>query len=161
LTPKWGAVEKYTLAQIKDALDQSADNITESAVRLGCSRETLYNYINKYPELQEHRKVVVATLNDFAESTVKQEIRKRNITVTMAWLKQKHPEWTQKQIIEHAGTLNVTAGLLTSEQITAMSDADLQKMITVRKAELTALEADDVRDEGAIEGSPPTTDSPG
>jgi hypothetical protein len=30
----------------------------------------------------------------------------------------------------------VQAGLMTQEQIAAMSDADLQKMITVRKAEL-------------------------
>jgi hypothetical protein len=63
LTPKWGAVEKFTVAQIKVALDQSADNIAESALRLGCSRETWYQYLERYPELQEHRKSVVATMS--------------------------------------------------------------------------------------------------
>jgi hypothetical protein len=40
--------------------------------------------------------------------------------------------WRNKQTIEHTGTVAVQAGLMTQEQIAAMSDADLQKS----KAEL-------------------------
>jgi hypothetical protein len=118
----------------------------------------MYVYFNKYPELQEHRLSIIATMNDYAEGTVKQKVKAREWTATKTWLEVHHPVYRRKQTIEHTGTVAVQAGLLLQEQIAAMSDADLQKMITVRKAELAG--ADDVRDEGT-EGSPPSTDSTG
>jgi hypothetical protein len=36
------------------------DNITETAAMLGVSRQTIHWYINKYPELQEHRAAVTS-----------------------------------------------------------------------------------------------------
>jgi hypothetical protein len=54
-------------------------NLTETAILLGCTRATLYNYLQRYPELQEYRREIVATLNDFAESTVKQALKARDM----------------------------------------------------------------------------------
>jgi hypothetical protein len=67
-----GSQERFTLDQIKAALDATADNVTEAALRLGCTCDTVYKYIERHPELQAHRKSIVATMNDYAESTVKQ-----------------------------------------------------------------------------------------
>jgi uncharacterized protein (DUF2132 family) len=75
-----------------------------------------------------------------------------------------HPVYSRKQTIEHTGTVGVQAGLMTKEQIAAMSDDDLQKMIAVRKAELAGLGADDVRDadrDADIEGSSHSGDTTG
>jgi hypothetical protein len=58
--------------------------------------------------------------------------------------------WRNKQTVEHTGTLNLTAGLLSKEEIAKMSDDDLKKLTMVRKAELAALEADDVRSEANL-----------
>jgi hypothetical protein len=49
--------EKFTVAQIRAALDATADNITKAALRLHCHRATLYSYIERYPELQAHRPI--------------------------------------------------------------------------------------------------------
>jgi hypothetical protein len=106
---------------------------------LGCTRETVYAYLQRYPELQECRRSIVSTLSDFAESTVKIALKSRDMDATWKWLWQKHPEWTNKQIVEHMGTLNLTAGLMSKEEIRQLNNEDLQKLRTVRKAELAAL----------------------
>jgi hypothetical protein len=98
-----------------------------------CDRGTVHRYIERYPELQEHRKAIIATMNDFAESTVKQAVWAREMGPTFKWLEKKHPEWTNKQILEHAGTLNLTAGLMTKAEIAPLSDDELQRLIAVRK----------------------------
>jgi hypothetical protein len=105
-------VEKLTVTQIKAVLDETTDNITESALRLGCARETSYWYIDKYPELQTHRKSIVAAMNDMAESTVKHAVAAKQIGPAMKWLEKHHPDWTNKQTIEHTGSVNLTAGLI-------------------------------------------------
>jgi hypothetical protein len=77
-------------------------------------------------------------------------------------LENHHPVYGRKQTIEHTGTVAVQAGVMSKDEIAALSDADLQKMIAVRKAELAGLGADDVRDADAgTEGSPHSTDSTG
>jgi hypothetical protein len=86
--------ERFTLAQVKAALDASADNVNEAALLLGCNRATVYNYIGRYPELQEHRKDIVATMNDFAESTVKQRVCAREWAGTKTWLETHHPAYS-------------------------------------------------------------------
>jgi hypothetical protein len=135
-----GRKREFTVQDIKDALNASTDNVTEAAILLGCSRETVYDYLKRYPELQEYRRSIVATLNDFAESTVKQAIKARDWAATMKWLERRHPEWTKKQVIEHTGSLAVAAGVMSAAEIAALSDEQLQRLITVRK-----LEQDDVR----------------
>jgi hypothetical protein len=55
-------------------------------------------------------------LSDFAESTVKIALKSRDMDATWKWLRQKHPEWTNKQIVEHMWTLNLTAGLMPKEE---------------------------------------------
>jgi hypothetical protein len=76
--------------------------------------------------LKQHRRATVETLNDFAESTVKQLVKDRDWGATMKWLQQRHPEWTKKQLIEHMGTVGVVPGLLPKDEIAKMnSDVSL------------------------------------
>jgi hypothetical protein len=85
---------------------------------------------------------------DVARSNVYEDVvHEKNVRTSIRMLEQNDPTWRNKQTLEHTGTLNLTAGLMSKEQIAAMSDDDLKKMITVRKAELAALGADDVRSE--------------
>jgi hypothetical protein len=87
--------------------------------------------------LQEHRGEVIEMLCDDARSNVYEDVvYHKNVRTSITVLEKNDPVWRNKQTIEHTGTVAVQAGLMTQEQIAAMSDADLQKMITVRKAEL-------------------------
>jgi hypothetical protein len=61
-----------------------------------------------------------------------------------------HPVYGRKQTMEHTGSVNLTAGLMSKDDIAKMSDEDLQKFRTVRRAELAKIVeagADDVRSE--------------
>jgi hypothetical protein len=91
---------------------------------------------------------------------VKQAVWAREMPATFKWLEKKHPDWTNKQTVEHTGNINLTA--LSKAEIAAMSDEDLKKLSMVRKAELAALEADHVRSEaGGPAGSDQSADSTG
>jgi hypothetical protein len=136
--------ERFTLAQVKAALDASADNVTEAALLLGCNRATVYNYIGRYPELQEHRKSIVATMNDYAESTVKQKVHAREWAATKTWLENNHPSYGRKQTIEHTGTVGLVPGLLSKDEILKLSDTELDKMDRALSLELAALQTEAV-----------------
>jgi hypothetical protein len=70
--------------------------------------------------LQEYRRSIIAAMNDFAESTVKRAVRAREMGPTYKWLEKKHPAWSNKQTIEHTGTIGVQAGLMTKAEIAAL-----------------------------------------
>jgi hypothetical protein len=101
-------------------------------------------------------------MNDFAESTVKLGVFARDWAATVKWLENRHPDWTKKQIVEHAGNIHLTAGLMSKDEIAKMSDEDLQKFRTVRRAELAKVMeagADDVRSEaGTLDRSDQSRD---
>jgi len=48
-----GAKLKYTVEQICQALDSTRGMIYMSADRLKCSPQTIYNYADRYPKIQE------------------------------------------------------------------------------------------------------------
>jgi hypothetical protein len=55
-------------------LAQTINNVTRTAAMLGVSRQTIQVYINKYPELQEHRSEVLEMLCDDARSNVYEDV---------------------------------------------------------------------------------------
>jgi phage FluMu protein gp41 len=57
-------------------------------------------------------------------------------------LENHHPVYGRKQTIEHIGTVGVQAGVMSKDEIAALSDEDLQRLIAVRK-----IEQDEVRAE--------------
>lgn len=46
------ATEKYNPAEMVKALEKSAGMISVAARSLGCSRQTIYSYADKYPEVK-------------------------------------------------------------------------------------------------------------
>jgi hypothetical protein len=76
-------------------------------------------------ELQRHRKQIVAAMNDMAKSMVKHAVAEKQIGPSLKWLEKRHPDWSNKQTIEHTGSVNLTAGLMTKAEIEALSDAEL------------------------------------
>ena len=44
---------KYTKEQIKDAITKAGGFISIACKSLNCTRKTIYNYMDKYPELKE------------------------------------------------------------------------------------------------------------
>jgi hypothetical protein len=57
-------------AQVKWALAKTKDNVTKSAILLGCNRSTIYDFIRNNPELQEFRYHVIGAMCDRAQEVV-------------------------------------------------------------------------------------------
>lgn len=66
---------RYTKDQIAEALDKAGGFVSHACRLLDCTRKTLYNYINKYPELKEIRKDIRESYLDIAESKLMQKVR--------------------------------------------------------------------------------------
>jgi hypothetical protein len=121
------------------------DNVTETARMLGVTRQTIHWYIRQYPELQQHRRDVIAMVCDKARSNVYEDVVvEKNVRTSMTVLEKNDPAWRNKQTIEHTGTVGVVPGLMSKDEIRQLSNDDLQKMRTVRKIELAALKAETV-----------------
>jgi hypothetical protein len=148
-----GSQPILTIAQVKWALAKTKDNITRSAELLGCNRSTIYNFIRNNPELHDFRYHVIGAVCDRAQEVVFDAVDSRDVQTSLKVLGTLHPAWKNKQTVEHHGTVQHSlAGqdVMTAEQIAAMSDADLKKMIAVREAERADARANIARIEAAI-----------
>jgi uncharacterized small protein (DUF1192 family) len=155
-----GSAEKLTLEQIKSALADTANNITKAAMQLHCHRDTLYSYIQRYPELQEHRKQVVAAMCDKARSNVHHAVIAGDLRTSIIYLRKHDPEWADRSTIKHKGVIQhevQPAGLMSKAEIAALSDAELERLIAALKAEQADVEAEMARLEA--QGSTPERDS--
>jgi len=47
------AKQRYTVAEVVEAIEQSRGLVTHAAARLGCSRNTIHNYAARYPTVAE------------------------------------------------------------------------------------------------------------
>ena len=79
--------EKYTTAQIIEALREKHGNLSASARFLGCSRETISRYIRQYPTVKTVADEERETLIDFAENQLFQQVKDGNITAIIFTLK--------------------------------------------------------------------------
>ena len=93
---------KYSLEQIKDAITKAGGFITIACKSLGCTRKTIYNYLEKYPELKE----VVADIRehylDIAEASLIQKVKDGNTPELLFYLKTqgKKRGYVEKQQID-------------------------------------------------------------
>jgi len=79
--------EKYTTAQMIEALREKHGNLSASARFLGCSRDTVRRYINTYPTVKAVADEERETLIDFAENQLFQQVKDGNITAIIFTLK--------------------------------------------------------------------------
>ena len=142
-----------SMSQVRWALAKTQDNITLSAGLLGCSRATLYNYIQAYPELQEFRREILAAVCDQARAVVYKSVGDNNVRTSVEVLKSQDPNWKPKQTVEHHGTVQHSLQgqeVMPAAQILAMAEADLKKMIAVRESERADARANVAGIEAAI-----------
>jgi len=95
--------EKYTAAQVIEAIRGSKGIVSHAARKLGCSRKTIYNYVDRYVTVAEALEDEREDLLDFVEGKLLGEINRGNITAIIFYLKTqgKHRGYVERQ--EHTG----------------------------------------------------------
>jgi len=79
----------YKLSQVKEALTKSCGMLTKTKDILGCSRQTVYNYIDKYPELSDYIEDIEETKLDRAIEKLDELIEQGNVAAIIFFLKTK------------------------------------------------------------------------
>ena len=95
--------EKYTTAQIIEALREKHGNMAAAARFLHCSRNTVSRYIDTYPTVKSVADEERETLIDFAENQLFKQVQDGNITAIIFTLKTigKHRGYVERS--EHTG----------------------------------------------------------
>lgn len=76
--------EQYTLAQVLDAIKGSAGIKATIMRRLGCSRNTVDNYLKRYATAQQAYDDEVESIGDAAESVIIGAIKNKDVD-TAKW----------------------------------------------------------------------------
>jgi len=66
---------KYTEDQIKDALTKAGGFISIACKSLNCTRKTIYNYIDKFPDLKDVVKDIREQYLDIAEAALIKNVK--------------------------------------------------------------------------------------
>lgn len=78
--------EKFTLEQIKKSLEKANGFISVAAKNLNCDKTTVYDYIKKYPELNDTLQEIRNNTLDYAESKLLQHIDNNNFNALKFFL---------------------------------------------------------------------------
>ena len=78
---------EHTVEQMKEALTKSNGFLKPAAEMLGCDTKTIFNYMQRYPELKEHKENVNEDLLDFVENQLLKQIKAENLTAIIFFLK--------------------------------------------------------------------------
>lgn len=115
--------EKYKAQQMIDAIVEAKGILTEAAKKLGCSRQTLYNYMKRYTTVKEAYNEANEKNKDFVEGKLMDAIDKGNVTAMIFFLKTKAKD---RGYIERRNYQNVNVNLsdLTNEQLEQISKGE-------------------------------------
>lgn len=105
---------KLTKKMVKDALVKTRGNVALSAQSLGTSRQTVYSYMERYPDLKGIRDDAVEYITDIAEGHLETMVMKKDQRAIEFWLR----------------TRGRGRGYMTSGQMTVSGDKDAP--ITIR-----------------------------
>ena len=96
--------EKYNAQQMIDAIQDAKGILTVAARKLGCSRTTVYRYMERYSTIKDAYQEANESNIDFVETKLMEQINKGNITAIIFFLKTKakHRGYVERQ--EVAGT---------------------------------------------------------
>jgi hypothetical protein len=83
---------------VKNSIIKSKGFISQVAKNLNCENKTIYNYVNKYPDLQEVINDTREKMIDFAESKLLKKIKQGDTTAIIFFLKTqgKHRGYSEK-----------------------------------------------------------------
>lgn len=100
---------KFTITSFREAIKSSNGIKSEVARKLKCSRQTVDNYLTKYPELQTELVHSREALIDLAESKLVKLVKKDNLTAILFTLETigKNRGWTKRTEVTGADGENI------------------------------------------------------
>ena len=81
------ANSKFTVEEVIAAVKKNRGILALAAKELGCARQTLHNYVNRYPTVAQAVSDERESLLDLAEGSLFEQVRKGNITAIIFTLK--------------------------------------------------------------------------
>ena len=121
-----------TEAKIEAAMMESGGYVTSAAEALGCTRQTIYNWFEKCPELNKTRRFAQRDLLDLAKKTARQALRDGDKIMAIYILKSlgKNEGFAERR--EHTGKdgkdLNHTWEFITPES----SEVEVERSVSKR-----------------------------
>jgi hypothetical protein len=118
-TPGAVAKPRYTQAQVIEALTQSTGFISVAARTLGCSSDTVENYVKKYPAVAEAKRAAREVILDKAESALLKKVEDGDVHAIMFTLKTigKH-----RGFVERVETTGADGGPIAVADVTTARD---------------------------------------
>jgi hypothetical protein len=104
----------YTATQAIEAIKDSKGFVTTIANRLGCTRKTVYNLLDRYPTVKEALVDEREMLKDFAESKLFKMIDSEVPAAVFFYLKTQAQDrgYIEQQRIEHSGAVDAKLVIL-------------------------------------------------
>lgn len=104
-----GHPELFDFDFIAQAIESCHGNVFATAKKLNTSRRTIYNYLERYPELEKVRNEARDGFLDKAESILYRKVEEGETTPLIFYLKTqgRHRGWSQSRQVEIKGNLNV------------------------------------------------------
>ena len=114
--PKRGGEERYTVAQVAEALKLNHGNASATARVLGCHPDTVRNYCERYPEVQAARTSGCEVRLDLAEAALDRAVEQCEGWAVCFLLK---TQGKRRGYIERAEnvTINFDVSKLSDEQL--------------------------------------------
>lgn len=84
-----GSREKFTASEMIEAIKESRGILAQAARRVGCNRQTVVNYIEKYPTVKIAFEEANETNIDYVESQLMKQIGAGQVAATIFFLKTK------------------------------------------------------------------------
>lgn len=105
-----GKKNRYSVKTVAEALKQSRGFISTTAKKLGCSHQTVKNYLTRYKSLQSIANEENEKLLDIAENKLFEQIKEGNITGIIFYLKTKgkHRGYVERIDANFQGTMGLT-----------------------------------------------------
>ncbi len=125
---------KYTAKQVAQALLDANGILAQAAKNLGCTRQTVYNYINKHETVKAAYEEANETTIDFVESKLMEQVRVGNITAIIFFLKTKgrNRGYVERQEVTGKDGGPVEHDVKHKFDPSTMSDDELKNLIAKR-----------------------------
>jgi len=95
---------RFTAEQVIKALRKKRGFLAAVAKELGCTRQTVYNYVNRYPTIAQALEEIREERHDWVEGKLLKQIENDNMTAIIFYLKTqaKHRGYVERQEVTGA-----------------------------------------------------------
>lgn len=114
---------RLTAARVAQALRDAQGAVTVAATTLGCSRKTIYRYVERYPAVKEALDDAREVVIDTAELKLKQAVTKGEPWAISMVLRTigRHRGYIEAKEQRVSGNLGIDLSRLTDEQLEALA----------------------------------------